>query len=244
MSASVTSSTVNSPEYWNERFRTDWAAQLGQQQTVFFADLIIKYLPQWLTRQIERRRLSVYDFGCAEGDAVPWIAARFPLSHIAGGDVSSVAVETARARYPKFTFDLLSAEAASLSADVVISSNTFEHFADWQNRLEHVASRAKHSLVLLVPFQEQQPLFHEHMIAFDFGTLPPLLAYGARLVFHSVVDTTDLPGSRWVGRQVLAVWTRAALQKNKKENERVGDIDFGTPTNLICSAFCHRQYRI
>lgn len=230
--ATVTSLIVNSPEYWNERFRGDWDARLGPQQTVFFADLLIKHLPKWLVREIERRRLSIYDFGCAKGDAIPLLAARFPRSNITGGDVSTVAVEYARNNYSNYSFDILPSKAPTFSADVVISSNTFEHFSDWQKRLERVAACARHSIILLVPFQEQQPLLHEHVTTFDFGTLPPRLVCGARLVFHSVIDTSDLPGSRWNGRQVLAVWSHTAAAKTEKPHKNVTAVDFTKPTEL------------
>ena len=227
LTTEMTFPALNSPEYWDERFRTDWEAKLGREQTTFFADQIIKHLPDWLAERIVEDHLSIYDFGCAEGEALARLAARFPHSKLSAGDASSVAVDIARSRYPQFSFDVLPAETPVFSADVVISSNTLEHFADWRNRLEQIASLARHSLVLLIPFQEREPIEPEHMATFDFGSLPPRLVCGARLVFHAVIDTADLPDTRWAGRQVLAVWTRADLPVDVPEVT-----EFEAPTRL------------
>ena len=61
---------VNSPEYWDERFLVDWERRGGPDQTVFFAELAIRLLPDWLRREIVQERLTVCDWGCAMGQGL------------------------------------------------------------------------------------------------------------------------------------------------------------------------------
>ena len=44
---------INSKEYWNHRFDTDWLDYAGDRQTIFFADLLCQMLPEELVKEKE-----------------------------------------------------------------------------------------------------------------------------------------------------------------------------------------------
>ena len=62
--------TINSREYWERRFRENWGERHGAEQTRFFAELLTGHLPEWFVSNARRHRLSLCDWGCAEGEAV------------------------------------------------------------------------------------------------------------------------------------------------------------------------------
>jgi trans-aconitate methyltransferase len=146
---------LNTPEYWNRRFDEDWEARGGPAQTAFFARIALKAMPDFLAEEIRRDRLSIYDFGCALGDALPVLRESFPGSVIAGGDVAASAIEKARATHPGFRFDVLEPDTPPPPTDVVFCSNTLEHFADWTAKLDLLLAVASRHEVMLVPFDEE-----------------------------------------------------------------------------------------
>src|ERR1700704_1657102 len=95
-------SKINSPDYWNTRFFEDWIAKGGRRQTAFFAELCVRELPDWFVAEVQARRFSIFDFGCAVGDALPVWQRLFPHSIISGGDVAQIGLGLARAFHPGF----------------------------------------------------------------------------------------------------------------------------------------------
>src|SRR5690606_26505574 len=112
-------------------------------------------------------------------------------------DISSVAIDIARARYPDFAFSVIGSAAHAAMADLVFCSNTIEHLIDWQAKLDSFAALTRDHLVVLAPFREQV-LFHEHVVSFDFDTLPAVIGACApmRLVHVAVRATSEMPRSR------------------------------------------------
>ncbi len=202
---------VNSSEYWDHRFQSDWAESGGPHQTRFFAKLMVSLLPEWLVTDVRRRGFHILDYGCAEGDAVPILADALPGSIVGGADVARAGIEIARERYPGFRFAVLDPAGACRpeQADVVVCSNVLEHFAGWRSMLETIGEIAREHIVVLVPFREPEPLADEHMVVFDSDMLPPRLAAGHFLTHVAVVETTSLPELRWGGHQLLGVWSRS-----------------------------------
>jgi SAM-dependent methyltransferase len=76
--------------------------------------------------------VDVLDYGCGEGRYLPIILQAFPNAQITGCDVSTLAIERARARYAG-SFLEMSDEHAPVhdeSADVLISVEVLEHVAN------------------------------------------------------------------------------------------------------------------
>ena len=65
---------VNSKDYWDNRFQTNWESYLGREQTEFFLNLLLENLPFEIVQQMESKKWSVCDAGCAEGDGTNLLA--------------------------------------------------------------------------------------------------------------------------------------------------------------------------
>jgi SAM-dependent methyltransferase len=203
-------SEVNSREYWNTRFETDWTTRSGCEQSRFFASVILRLLPSWLVRVL-RDGASVCDFGCAMGDGTAVLAGALAGARFTGVDFSATAIERARRGHPGLDFacrDLLQ-EPAGEGFDVLLSSNVLEHFQSPRQVLATLAGHSRRLMVHLVPFRE--PLAArdpEHLAAFDWDDLVLEPLPGWRLVHAAVIDAARLAGSLWAGEQVLLVHAR------------------------------------
>lgn len=208
-------SEINSPGYWNKRFSDDWIAKGGRRQTAFFAELCCRELPDWLVEEIRAGNSSIFDYGCALGDALPVWQRAFPRSTIRGGDIAQVGLGLARALHPDFAFVDLSAlgESGKL-ADLVYCSNTLEHFANWRQLLHRLARHAREYVLLVVPFEEEDRI-DEHVFTFEFDSLPARLPAGNRLLHLGVIDAGAEPQTQWHGLQLIAVYGRKQRPRDR-----------------------------
>ena len=197
--------TVNTREYWAERFCFDWEAKQGREQTRFFARLALRHLPDAVVEDIRAGALSICDFGCALGDALPVLAQAFPGSAVCGVDFASPAVEPARVLYPDHEFYQSSAMSeVPRPFDVIYCSNTLEHFADPSTPLLDLARAARRYLLVLVPFRERERIA-EHFVSFDFPSFPIRIGPLNLAAFREFDASTETP-SYWPGRQILVVY--------------------------------------
>ncbi len=211
MDDSFAANQINSVDYWNRRFFEDWIANDGRRQTAFFAELCCRELPAWFIRTVRSQKLSIFDYGCALGDALPVLRVAFPNSTISGGDVAQVGLGLARALHPNFDFRHITAGDgaaggnAATAADVIYCSNTLEHFETWPERLEQIARRARDYLLVMLPFEEDDRI-DEHVFTFEFDSLPIRLDNNMRLLHLAVFDTADEPDTCWNGSQLIAIY--------------------------------------
>jgi O-antigen biosynthesis protein len=211
----VPGSDINSGEYWNRRFAKDWIAEGGRLQTAFFAELCVRELPLWLIEEIRSHKSSIFDYGCAVGDALPILQRTFPHSIIRGGDIAEIGIEMARTLYPGFEFADIGAIGDTTSlADLVYCSNTLEHLTNWPEVLDRIARLAKEYIVVVVPFEEEDRI-EEHVATFEFDTLPARLPGGSRLLHLEVVDAAIEPDSQWNGLQLIAIYGRKRRNRDR-----------------------------
>ncbi|WP_300618388.1 methyltransferase domain-containing protein [Dokdonella sp.] len=215
---------VNSHEYWNERFRTDWNELGGPQQTEMFARVALRMMPAWLCADIQAHARSMLDAGCAEGEAVALLRNRFgPHCRVEGMDFSEEAIARARAKHGDGDFRTGDLSELDSHHDVIFSSNTLEHFRDPLQLLERWSRQARDHLVLLVPFWEwnRDP---EHAFTFEHSSLPAVV--GGRLVCThvDVQNTARLPQTRWNGHQALIVYSSPeAIARSRLSVDALGD---------------------
>ncbi len=198
---------VNSHDYWNERFRSDWNELGGPRQTEMFARVALRLMPAWLCADIHANARSLLDAGCAEGEATALLHERFGAScRVEGRDFSDEAVTRARGKHGEERFQVGDISRLESNHDVIFSSNTLEHFRDPLALLEHWAAHANHHLVLLIPFWEWNREA-EHVATFEHASLPATL--GGRLVCThiDVQNTARLPATSWNGYQALVVYS-------------------------------------
>ena len=92
----------------------------------------------------------IHDYGCAEGDGSAVLQVFFPMAHITGFDMSSVAVQRARDRWPHIDFEVCYIEDASQVADIIYTSHTLEHMEDPVAAIERLLKLCQ-ILVVIVP---------------------------------------------------------------------------------------------
>ena len=94
---------INSEKYWENRFLTgDWEKKEGREQSLFFYETALKFLPDWFVSDIEKNSLSICDLGCAEGEGVKLFGDKFKNSRVVGSDISEAALERAKNHYPDY----------------------------------------------------------------------------------------------------------------------------------------------
>ena len=205
--------TINSNSYWNVRFAENWESCQGPAQSRFFARLAIENLPRWLIDQLQRKPMTLCDWGCAQGDGTDVWASYVDSDRITGVDFSAIAVEQAAQRYPAIRFlnqNWLEAQQDELPVfDVVFSSNTLEHFHRPYAVLKTLCSRATKALVLALPYREIDR-HHEHFFTFLPDNIPTVIGGGFRLVWSRVVDCRQLHKNFWDGDQIVLVYAETS----------------------------------
>jgi SAM-dependent methyltransferase len=203
---------INSNAYWDARFGGDWQASHGSEQSRFFSNVALRALPEWMTREIRRDRLTIADWGCGEGDGTDVWAACASVEQITGVDFSTVAIDTAKKRYPQITFfaeNWLSPDSSDRHFDVVYSSNVVEHFHDPRKVLRTLCQRAKRAIILALPYRESSRI-DEHFFTFTPNNIPLSLDNGFRLVFSKVIDCSKLAESYWRGEQIILIYINSS----------------------------------
>ncbi|MFL9910548.1 methyltransferase domain-containing protein [Paraburkholderia sp. RL17-337-BIB-A] len=199
---------INSNAYWEARFAGNWQASGGPAQSRFFSNIALRVLPEWVVGEIRRNRLTIADWGCGEGDGTDVWAAYAPVAQITGVDFSTVAINTAKNRYPEVQFlaeNWLADGADGQQFDVVYSSNVMEHFHDPQKVLGVLCQRAKRAIILVLPYREVSR-HSEHFFTFTPNNIPIAVADRFRLVFSKVIDCTKISNSHWPGEQIVLVY--------------------------------------
>ncbi|WDZ57575.1 methyltransferase domain-containing protein [Paenibacillus polymyxa] len=200
---------VNSQEYWESRFKTDWDTFSGREQSVFFANIALNLMPDDLIEEIKREKYEICDVGCAEGDGVNVFSKFFDEAQMTGVDFSQEAIAKAKQAYPHIKFNCASIETLTEKFDVIFSSNTLEHFYQPFDMLEKLMEKTKRYVVLLLPFQEN-PLYPEHFHSFDYNQFP--LEYkGFNLIFSKEFDCSYDPRQFWKGKQILIIYAKQSV---------------------------------
>lgn len=214
-------SSINSDNYWDQRFSEDWETCAGPLQSRFFSRIAIENLPPWLIKQIGRQSLTLADWGCAQGDGTDVWASHMDSKQLVGVDFSAVAIEQATSRYPAIRFvteDWLgdgAGKGESESYDVVFSSNTLEHFHRPYEVLEALCARANKAVVLALPYREIDRI-KEHFFSFLPENVPVDLPSSFRLAWSRVVDCGKLSDSYWPGEQIILVYASSPWLESLK----------------------------
>lgn len=209
------STEINSKEYWDERFGSgDWEKKEGREQSLFFYNVAISLMPDWLKDDINKNSLSIIDLGCAEGEGVNLFGKEFKSSKVCGSDISAAALEKARKYYPDYSFIECDINNIPENFDVVFSSNTLEHFENPHEVIKNILPRCKKYFVMLIPFREFERI-DEHFYTFDYKSFCDVNGE-FRLVYHKELDCSKLKDTQWPGEEMLVVYIK------KDEAEKMG----------------------
>ena len=209
----INNSAINSDRYWDTRFSEDWESCQGPNQSRFFARIAISLLPPWFLDQMRKHKLTLADWGCAQGDGTDVWASYVDSSQLIGVDFSGVAVAQASERYPAIRFlneNWLEKNGDECEQfDFVFSSNTLEHFHRPYETLDLVSIHAKKGILLALPYKEFNRI-DEHFYSFLPENLPVILANGFKLVWSKVIDCRPLPNTLWGGDQIILLYADPA----------------------------------
>ncbi|MCH5586714.1 methyltransferase domain-containing protein [Shimazuella sp. AN120528] len=192
--------------YWDIRFLTDWENLGGRNQTSFFANVIVDYLPEYIKKEIQNSSYQLCDVGCALGDAIPVYSKAFPLSTVEGIDFSTEAVNRARISYPEYTFQVESIDNMTNEYDIILCSNVLALYTNPIVSLEKLMKKAKHYIVLLLPYQAEQQT-QENQAIFTFDSFPDSIGQ-FQLTTLEEIDCGKIPQSYCQSKQVLVVYKK------------------------------------
>jgi SAM-dependent methyltransferase len=195
---------INSRQYWDNRFSSgSWDEWHGQQQTQFFMQLLISYLPLEVFKDIYQNALSLIDFGCAKGQGCLELYKSFPSSEITGLDFSSEAIHQARLLYPTLNFRTTPLSPDKDKYDVVYCSNVLEHLSDWTDYIKLFTEVAQKYIIILVPYKNL--IFDEHVVSFDDDSFPTEIS-GFKTIDTKIIDTWN--SNFWNGSQLLKIYQK------------------------------------
>lgn len=205
----MNSNEINSQIYWDGRFKEDWEQFGGPEQSRFFSNIALQNIPDWLLNEVKEKKLTIADWGCAQGDGTSILAEYIASVQIAGVDFSEPAIQIARKRYPDINFLaenwLDPSFNSNLKYDVVFSSNTLEHFHQPFDVLNKIAAHAKKVLILALPYRENQRI-DEHFFTFSPENIPSLIQKKFQLVWTRVINCKDIPAGYWPGEQIILIF--------------------------------------
>lgn len=235
------SNNLNSAQYWESRFKTgDWHFNGGEQQSAYFMRLLISALPDWLAKATKEKNWRVADWGCACGDGTEKLLDIVSSpSHLTGIDFSESAIVDASKKYAPINFrceDWISAQpmADVISYDMIVSSNTLEHFSDPISVLETIVQRAKSVVAILIPYREEH-LIPEHMLSFYEGNIPSRIGERFSLISSTVINCKKHEGSQWPGEQILLVYGTQEIAHEKVQTLQDSKIESEDVISLLQS---------
>lgn len=231
------SESINTVGYWNKRFERDWEKMLGDEQTLFFANIAVELMPDWLIDEIKGKKLSICDFGCAIGQAVDYLHGVFN-TNVSGADFSESAILKAKNKYSQYEFwktDMVNEYDSEMQYDVGYVSNVLEHIEKPWAAAKNITKYLTRYLIVLIPFRETMAN-EEHCNKFDLDNIP-LCISDFRLVHAAYKDCALVQDTLYSDKQLLLIYS--------SENAHVQSL---TLKELVLSFECDRssevQYRI
>ncbi len=194
---------INSKEYWDDRFKSgNWDAYKGDEQTLHFYTLLVNSLPKELQEEILNSRHDIFDFGCAQGEGTEYFANIFLNSNVIGVDISHEAIKIAKQKNKKASFMCADLKNYNTRWDILISSNTLEHFENPWEILEQLADKTQKYLIILVPFDQKNIPDGEHFYSFNFDNIPKFIKNFDLVFYKSVYPDPKF----WNDLQVLLIY--------------------------------------
>lgn len=196
---------VNSKDYWDNRFQTNWESYLGREQTEFFLNLLLENLPFEIVQQMESEKWSVCDAGCAEGDGTNLLANKYKNLEVMGIDFSMEAINKAKEYYPNIDYAQGDIKNLPQNYDIIICSNVLEHFSNPFEIIPEMLENTKNHLIIMVPFLEDNRI-KEHMYTFEYNSFPMEID-GFQLSYFTEIDCKLIEGTHWFGKQAIIIYS-------------------------------------
>lgn len=196
---------INSKEYWDNRFKSnDWILAGGDNQNKYFYNVMLELIPNNIKEEIQNNSMSICDFGCAEGNGLEIFSKVFVNSEITGVDISEHALINARKKYIDINFTT----KIDKEYDLIISSNTLEHFNEPYQILDELFHFSKKYVILLLPFREYQRI-DEHLYTFDFNNII-IERNKFKLFYINWINSNKI---YWDGQQIILIYMKNAKEE-------------------------------
>jgi teichuronic acid biosynthesis glycosyltransferase TuaH len=221
---------LNSKKYWDNKFRGEWKTHQGDQQTKYFAQLVLRMLPKWLKEKIAEEKYDICDLGCANGVALESYQEAFPDSALYGIDFSLNAIKQAKLDHPDYTFyeDNILSPTTEKKFSVIIVSNVMEHFDYSEHVFDKLLHYADKYIIALIPYMEDKTLgfyypINEHQTVFHSDNIP-LNLNNYSLVYAATTDCREENQDYYLGRQSLLVYTCDPQMKNLRFLSEISEL--------------------
>jgi len=197
---------INSADDRNARLDTKGMAESAERQGQgqYFAGLMIDLMPEWLKKDIRENKPSLCDWDAGLGNGADLLCDALGTPGAKMG-----AAGTAGQRDPDTQLPTQSLAAPENRWDVIFSSNILARYPDPWTELEGLARQATDALVVLVPFKEYERATG-HNYTFSSTNIPARVG-AFQLIYARSRHTSIVPGTRWLGRQILLVFASRAL---------------------------------
>ena len=199
---------INSIDWWNDEFTYRWnIVNIGDKQTTYFANLFVDNLNTELSNELNKNYTAI-DVGCALGGLVYLFKNKFPKLDIVGMDFSKIAIENAKIIYPKNKFICGTIEDSPEKFDIVITSNTLEHYHSPLIEIEKQMSKCNYLYFALVPYNQKNIEGTSHFYSFKKEDFPMDL-FGFKKIYQKIIISHDK--YFWNGYQILNVYRRSGM---------------------------------
>lgn len=211
---------INSKEYWENRFETDWIKYQGDEQTIFFANIAVQLMPSWLVEECRNEKYSFCDMGCALGEAVE-VLSRYLGYNIEGADFSVEAIKSAKENFQENKFTVIDFKnlPSNIKYDVVFSSNVLEHFENPWKIVKNLVKVAEKYIILLVPFEEKMEI-NEHVYRFEINNILTEID-DFSLIYAKTIDGSKFEKTYYSDKQIMLIYSN---QEKAKQFAILGDL--------------------
>jgi SAM-dependent methyltransferase len=202
--ARLSPESADQREWWDEQFSKAWEINSGPAQSVHFMKKLIEGLKPMESEFLSAGSLRALDWGCATGDGLHVLVSAFPSLDGVGIDISQVAIEKARAKYPALTFIATTRGEVEGEFDVLVTSNCLEHLDAPLERLGELLQAVRWLALVLVPYRETK-LIEGHKVSFTEDSFPASF-HGFTKLYTNVLRADP---EFWNGGQLLVVYGSA-----------------------------------
>ena len=161
----------NANQEWEDKYIRKGDAHKWQNKTIT-ADFVKALADNGKMYKVLKSSQKVLEVGCGTGDLSAWIAGEFG-SDVTGIDISTRAIAIAKNEFHNCRFETKSYEAITDKYDLIVSSNTLEHFKNIHGVLRAWFDIAP-LVMLIIPYKQVLGMIADqaegglkHVSAFD-----------------------------------------------------------------------------
>ena len=194
----------NSQEYWEKQFSSFCEIQMKLAQANFFYNTFATLLSNEFINLLNSECKSCCDFGCGLGNFTDKLHNVFHNMQIYGVDYSFNAIKYATSHFKNTDFLNLDYRQMQSNFDIIVTSNTLEHFSDPKSVINRLLQHTNKYFVMLVPYEEY-PLYKEHYFSFNRDFFCDEIE-NFELIYLKSVDLRYKFNTMWFGKQILAIY--------------------------------------